>query len=69
MMTDEAEKYATFWTEFGRAVKEGLLDDPDNREQILQICSFASTHDDERADHAAPATSSGCRRARSTSTT
>ena len=44
MMTDEAEKYATFWTGFGRAVKEGLLEDPDNREQILQICSFASTH-------------------------
>ncbi|MFF0145521.1 molecular chaperone HtpG [Amycolatopsis sulphurea] len=44
MMTEEPEKYATFWREFGRAVKEGLLDDPENREQILEISSFASTH-------------------------
>jgi molecular chaperone HtpG len=43
-----AEKYATFWGEFGRAVKEGLLDDTDNRAAILDICSFPSTHDDEK---------------------
>jgi molecular chaperone HtpG len=43
-----AEKYTTFWTEFGRAVKEGLLDDTDNRAAILDICSFPSTHDDEK---------------------
>ncbi|MFB9926380.1 molecular chaperone HtpG [Amycolatopsis halotolerans] len=44
MMTEEAEKYATFWQEFGRAVKEGLIDDPENREQILEISSFDSTN-------------------------
>lgn len=44
MMTEDAEKYATFWQEFGRAVKEGLIDDPENREQILEISSFDSTH-------------------------
>lgn len=48
MMTEDAEKYATFWSEFGRAVKEGLLDDPENREQILEISSFASTHHAEK---------------------
>jgi molecular chaperone HtpG len=48
MMTDEPEKYATFWAEFGRAVKGGLLDDPENRETILGISSFASTHDAEK---------------------
>lgn len=45
MMSAEPEKYTTFWTEFGRAMKEGLLDDTDNREAILEIASFASTHD------------------------
>ena len=40
----DAEKYGTFWQEFGRAVKEGLLDDTDNRELILELCSFDSTH-------------------------
>ncbi|MDT8915515.1 molecular chaperone HtpG [Amycolatopsis sp. PS_44_ISF1] len=48
MMTEDAEKYSTFWREFGRAVKEGLLDDPENRESILEISSFASTEDAEK---------------------
>jgi molecular chaperone HtpG len=38
------DKYKTFWGEFGRALKEGLLDDADNRETILEISSFDSTH-------------------------
>jgi molecular chaperone HtpG len=45
MKADNAPKYQTFWTEFGRVIKEGLLNDPDNRDAILDICSFASTHD------------------------
>ncbi|AOS63807.1 molecular chaperone HtpG [Actinoalloteichus hymeniacidonis] len=44
----DAEKYATFWSEFGRALKEGLLSDFDNREAILDVCSFPSTHDAEQ---------------------
>ncbi len=47
LQSDEPEKYATFWRELGLAFKEGLLEDPDNREQILGLCSFASTHDPE----------------------
>jgi molecular chaperone HtpG len=43
----EPERYATFWSEFGRAVKEGLLSDFENQEAILEICSFDSTHDAE----------------------
>ncbi|GAA4782254.1 molecular chaperone HtpG [Actinomycetospora chlora] len=41
---DEPEKYRTFWSELGRAFKEGLITDPDNREAILTASSFASTH-------------------------
>jgi molecular chaperone HtpG len=48
MLDKEPEKYATFWAELGRAVKEGLLSDPDNRDAILEICSFPSTHDAEK---------------------
>ncbi|EWC59973.1 Chaperone protein HtpG [Actinokineospora spheciospongiae] len=44
----DAEKYRTFWTEFGRAVKEGLVQDTDNRDAILEICSFDSTLDPEQ---------------------
>jgi len=41
---NEPEKYATFWTELGRAFKEGLLTDPDNQQAILAASSFPSTH-------------------------
>jgi molecular chaperone HtpG len=45
MMNDNAERYRTFWEQFGRAVKEGLLSDSENQSAILDIASFASTHD------------------------
>jgi molecular chaperone HtpG len=44
MMNDHTERYQTFWQEFGAAVKEGLLNDTDNRTTILDICSFAATN-------------------------
>ncbi|GIF07818.1 chaperone protein HtpG [Actinoplanes siamensis] len=47
LMTSNPEKYATFWREFGRAVKEGLLSEPDNHKPILEIASFATTHGTE----------------------
>lgn len=40
---DEPEKYATFWKEFGRVFKEGVVDDPVNRERIAGLLRFAST--------------------------
>ncbi|MEU9391013.1 molecular chaperone HtpG [Streptomyces sp. NPDC048324] len=44
MKTADSAKYATFWREFGAVVKEGLLGDADNRDAILAVASFASTH-------------------------
>ncbi|MCW3817445.1 molecular chaperone HtpG [Micromonospora sp. DR5-3] len=40
-----AETYRTFWSEFGAVVKEGLLEDPDNTEALLDLVRAASTHD------------------------
>ncbi|MET8907938.1 molecular chaperone HtpG [Micromonospora sp. NPDC004551] len=40
-----AESYRTFWSEFGAVVKEGLLEDPDNTEALLDLVRAASTHD------------------------
>ncbi|MEN3305492.1 MAG: molecular chaperone HtpG [Micromonosporaceae bacterium] len=48
MMANHAERYQTFWREFGRVLKEGLLEDPDNQELLLDIVSLASTHDPEQ---------------------
>jgi molecular chaperone HtpG len=48
MLDKEPEKYATLWTEVGRAIKEGLYLDHDNRDAILEICSFPSTNDADK---------------------
>ena len=48
LQENEPEKYATFWAELGRAMKEGLISDADNRQAILEVCSFDSTHDPEK---------------------
>jgi molecular chaperone HtpG len=40
------DKYATFWKEFGRVLKEGLVDDTANRERLAGLLRFASTHAD-----------------------
>ncbi|HEV2655579.1 MAG TPA: molecular chaperone HtpG, partial [Ktedonobacteraceae bacterium] len=44
LANNEKEKYATFWTEFGRALKEGLAEDPANQEPIAKLLRFASTY-------------------------
>jgi molecular chaperone HtpG len=48
MRAESPEKYDTFWTECGRALKEGLLTDPENAQAVLEASSFASTHDPEQ---------------------
>ena len=49
MMTGNPDRYATFWREFGAVLKEGLVTDPDNRDALLAVASFASTHEDGEA--------------------
>jgi molecular chaperone HtpG len=43
---DNAEKFATFWKEFGRVLKEGAAEDAANRERIAKLLRFASTKND-----------------------
>ena len=45
---NQPEKYATFWKEFGRVLKEGIGEDAANRERIAKLLRFASTHDRQR---------------------
>jgi molecular chaperone HtpG len=47
LMKDEPEKYATFWKEFGAVLKEGLAQDHANKDRILPLLRFASTHEAE----------------------
>jgi molecular chaperone HtpG len=43
---NQKEKYAAFWKEFGRVLKEGVGEDWANRQRIAKLLCFASTHAD-----------------------
>jgi len=44
------DDYAKFWAEFGQVLKEGIGDDPANRERIAKLLRFASTNSDGAAN-------------------
>ncbi|MFF5026003.1 molecular chaperone HtpG [Streptomyces collinus] len=46
MMAKNPDRYAAFWREFGTVLKEGLVTDPENRDALLAVASFGSTHHD-----------------------
>ena len=41
----EKEMFADFWREFGRVVKEGIVQDPPNRDAVLELSVFPTTAD------------------------
>ena len=45
MQAANAEGYAKLWDQFGRVLKEGLIEDTDNTEALLELISAESTHD------------------------
>ncbi|MFF4361288.1 molecular chaperone HtpG [Streptomyces sp. NPDC001604] len=49
MKASDPDKYTAFWREFGAVLKEGLFGDPDNRDALLAVASFASTHSEDEA--------------------
>lgn len=40
---DDPQKYQTFWDNFGKVLKEGLVDDFANKERIAKLLRFATT--------------------------
>ena len=50
LASEEKEKYAAFWREFGRVLKEGIGEDGANRERIAALLRFASTGGDGDAE-------------------
>lgn len=50
LLEEMAEKrpddYKAFWSEFGAVLKEGIVEDTDNRETIAKLLRFPSTRDD-----------------------
>jgi len=43
MAKNDAEKYATFWTEFGQVIKEGPGEDFANKETLAKLMRFSTT--------------------------
>jgi len=46
LASSDKEKYAKFWGEFGKVLKEGTAEDHANKERIAKLVRFASTHND-----------------------
>ena len=44
LASGKPDQYATFWKEFGQTVKEGIIEDHQNREKLLKLLRFATTH-------------------------
>ncbi len=63
--------FATFYDQFGRTLKEGLVVDPANKERIAKLLRFRvlTQRRPQRRACRSMSTSRGCRRARSGSTT
>ncbi|HET8703936.1 molecular chaperone HtpG, partial [Castellaniella sp.] len=46
---DQPEAYAEFWTQFGQVLKEGVGEDPANKDRIAGLLRFATTQSDSPA--------------------
>ena len=47
MGKEDAEQYQGFWSEFGQVIKEGVVEDFANKEKLLPLLRFASTHNED----------------------
>jgi molecular chaperone HtpG len=48
MAKNDAEKYQSFWDEFGQVMKEGVGEDFSNKEKLAKLLRFASTNGDSK---------------------
>jgi len=48
ILADDREKYLKFWAEFGRVTKEGISSDFENKDKLLPLLFFQSSHDPEK---------------------
>ncbi len=46
---DEPETYQEFWSEFGQVIKEGIVEDMGNKDNITPLLRFASTESEQQA--------------------
>ena len=44
LASGEAEDYQNFWQQFGNVLKEGVVEDPQNKDRLMKLLRFATTH-------------------------
>ena len=49
LAANDSSKYQTFWTTFGRVLKEGIPEDPANRDRLAKLLRCSSTHNADDA--------------------
>ncbi len=47
MTKNDPEKYAIFWKEFGRIMKEGVIEETDKKENLASLFRFSSTYENK----------------------
>lgn len=45
-ISSDTEKYGTFWSQFGNVLKEGVVEDQENKAEIAKLLRFATTNSD-----------------------
>jgi molecular chaperone HtpG len=53
MAQDNANQYAKVWANFGQVIKEGVVEDFNNKADIAKLLRFASTHNDSAVQNVA----------------
>ena len=48
MRESDEEKYLKFWRQFGKALKEGVAEDLENKDKLVELLLFASSNDAEK---------------------
>ena len=48
MRKSDEEKYLKFWSQFGKALKEGVTEDLENKDKLVELLLFASSNDAEK---------------------
>ena len=48
---NEADKYQSFWEQFGNVIKEGPIEDAKNKDRIAKLLRFSSTHTNDKTQN------------------
>lgn len=48
---NDAEKYQTFWDQFGNVIKEGPIEDAKNKDRVAKLLRFSSTHTNDKTQN------------------